>query len=85
MSSEDCLKGFCSCLSDARELWKLNSVFEGSTLVSASFCRVFHCLAVLQNGIRLKCAVRSLLRSQTQLRFGSSGKETAARALLFTW
>ena len=34
-------------LPDARELRKLNSVFEGSTPVSASFCRVLHCLAVL--------------------------------------
>ena len=64
-------------------------MFEGSTLVSASFCRVLHCLAVLQNGIRSKRAVRSLLRSQTQfaqLRFGSGSSEkgTAARALLFT-
>ena len=35
------------CLCDARELRKLNSVFEGSTPVSARFCRVLHCLAVL--------------------------------------
>ena len=40
-------KALCCCFSDARELGKLNFVFEGSTLVSASFCRVLHCLAVL--------------------------------------
>ena len=41
MSSEDCLEAFCSCLSDARELSKLNSVFEGSTLVSAKLLQSF--------------------------------------------
>ena len=84
MSSEDCLEAFCDCLCDAGELRKLNSVFEGSTRVSASFCRVLHCLAVLQNGIHSSVQCSACLRDQKRPRFGSSEKETAAQALLFT-
>ena len=70
MSSEDCLEAFCDCLCDAGELRKLNSVFEGSTRVSASFCRVLHCLAVLQNGIHSSVPCSACPRDQKRLRFG---------------
>ena len=67
--------------------WSLGSgtpCLKGSTRVSASFCRVLHCLAVLQNGIHSSVQCSACLRDQKRLRFGSSEKETAAQALLFT-
>ena len=84
MTLEDCLEAFCDCLCDAKGLRKLNFVFEGSTRVSASFCRVLHCLAVLQNGIHSSVQCSACPRDQKRLRLGSSEEETAARALLFT-
>ena len=72
MSSEDFFQAFCSCLSDARELWKRNSVFEGSTLVSASFCRV-RSLCLLRRVLVKSCPVAR----RTAARAGHHSNNTA--------